>query len=77
MANELNDIKADIVAAKAKIVKVATDVANLHAKIDLITGELPTAEEWAEVKALTVELNSNLQAIDDVTLDDIVPPPVG
>lgn len=70
MSTELNEIKADLVAAKEKVTKVAADVAALHAKIDAI-GDVPTAEEWAEVKALSADLNTSLQAVDDATEDAV------
>jgi hypothetical protein len=68
MANELDAIKADVVSAKQKVEKVAADVAALHEKLDAI-GEVPTEEQWAEVKAMTAELNTSLQAVDDATAD--------
>lgn len=66
MSAELNEIKEKLIAADAKVTKVAADVQRLH---DLIAaaGEVPTAAEWAEVKALADGLNASLQAVDDAT----------
>lgn len=66
MSTELDAIKADVIAANEKVTKVAADVARLH---ELITagGDVPTAEQWAEVKQLTADLNTSLQAVDDAT----------
>ena len=66
MSAELDAIKADLASAKDKVTKVAADVASLHAKIDAIP-VAPTAAEWAEVKAMSADLNSQLQTVDDAT----------
>lgn len=68
MSQELEAIKADLEAAKVKTSKIAADVAGLHAKIDAL-GDAPTAEELAEVKQLSADLNTSLQAVDDATAD--------
>jgi len=72
MNEELQQIKTDLVAANEKADKVAADVTLLHTKIDSIPG-LPTAEEWAEVKTLSSNLNSKLQTIDDQTAEETAP----
>ena len=66
MGDNLNEIKAQVQAAQAKVDKVAADVQRLH---DLINnaGETPTTEEWNDVKTLVGDLNTALQAVDDVT----------
>ena len=70
MNQDLQQIKADLQESKDKLAKVATDVTNLHNKIDQITGELPTAEEWAEVKTLASDLKTGLTTVDEVTPDE-------
>lgn len=70
MANELEDIKADLVSANQKVAKIKADVEGLHAKIDA-AGDTPTPEQWAEVKQLSSQLNSALQEVDDKTADEI------
>ena len=69
MSEELDSIKGALVSAQEKVTKVAADVASLHAKIDAI-GEMPTAEEWAEVQQLATDLNTSLQVVDDATEDE-------
>jgi chromosome segregation ATPase len=69
MSEELLAIKASLEEAKAKVAKVSADVDSLHTKIDSITGEVPTADEWNEVKTLAADLNSSLQVVDDKTAD--------
>lgn len=66
MNTELQDIKDKLIAADAKVTKVAADVQRLH---DLIAaaGDIPTAAEWQEVKDLAAGLNTSLQAVDDAT----------
>ena len=68
MSVELDAIKADLVAAKVSSDKIAVDVTSLHTKIDGIAG-VPTAAEWAEVKALSSELVTSLAAVDAQTPD--------
>lgn len=74
MNTDLQEVKTALDAANAKVSKVAADVASLHAKIDAITAEQPTAEEWAAVKAQASDLNASLQAVDDQT-EDAAPAP--
>jgi len=71
MSQELDAIKAGVIAAQEKVVKVAADVTLLHAKVDAII-DVPTAEQWAEVQQLTADLNSSLQVIDDQTPEESV-----
>lgn len=66
MSEALNEIKADLLAANEKVTKIAADVARLHAAIEAL-GDAPTPEELAEVKALSADLNTSLQAVDDQT----------
>lgn len=70
MAENLNQIKADLQAANEKADKIAADVTLLHEKIDNVEGETPTPEEWEEVKSLSSQLNSKLQGIDDQTPEE-------
>jgi len=67
MSEQLDLIKADLLAANEKVTKVAADVQRLHDRIDEIGDGVPTAEEWAEVKQLSADLNASLQAVDDQT----------
>lgn len=69
MNEDLAQIKASLEAANVKADKIAADVTLLHTKITG-TGEVPTAEEWAEVKTLSSQLNDKLQAVDDQTADE-------
>ena len=71
MSEELNAIKADLEASKLSTEKIAADVTGLHAKIDAVVG-VPTAAEWAEVKALSGELVTSLAAVDAQTPDAVV-----
>lgn len=66
MGENLNAIKADLISANEKITKIAADVQRLHDAI-AAAGEVPTPEEWAEVKQISADLNTALQAVDDVT----------
>jgi uncharacterized protein YfcZ (UPF0381/DUF406 family) len=70
MSTEAQEIKQALEDAKAKVAKVAADVALLHSKIDA----LPNTTELAEIKALSAELNTSLQAVDDSTPDETVTP---
>lgn len=72
MANELEEIKADLVSANEKVTKIKADVTLLHSKVDAIPGA-PTAEQWAEVKALSSQLNASLQEVDDATPEETQP----
>lgn len=74
MGQNLNEVKEALAAADAKADKIAADVTLLHGKIDNVNGETPTAEEWAEVKALATNLNNKLQNIDDQTAEEVVEP---
>jgi hypothetical protein len=67
MGDKLNEIKAQLQAADAKVDKISADVTRLHDIISGSTGETPTAEEWAEVKSLGEALNAKLQGVDDAT----------
>lgn len=69
MNEDLQQIKASLEAANTKADKIAADVTLLHTKINGIEN-VPTAEEWAEVKALSSQLNDKLQAVDDKTADE-------
>ena len=69
MSEELNEVKQTLIDTQAVVTKVSKDVDNLHAKIEEITGEVPTAEEWAEVKNLASGLKSSLIAVDEKTED--------
>lgn len=69
MGEQLDSIKADLVAANAKADKIQADVTKLTNAIGN-TGETPTAEEWAEVKQIASDLNTKLQGIDDQTAED-------
>lgn len=71
MGDNLNEIKAALVAADAKADKIQSDVTKLTNAIGN-TGETPTAEEWAEVKLIAADLNLKLQGIDDQTEDEPV-----
>lgn len=75
MSEDLNQIKADLVAANTKADKIQTDVTLLHTKINGVPGDVPTAAEWAEVKELSSTLNSKLQGIDDQTAEEETPAP--
>lgn len=66
MSELLDQIKADLLAANEKVTKIAADVARLHAAIEAM-GDAPTAAELAEVKALSADLNTSLQIVDDAT----------
>lgn len=66
MSEVLDQIKADLLAANEKVTKIAADVARLHAAIEAL-GDAPTAAELAEVKALSADLNTSLQIVDDAT----------
>lgn len=74
MAQELDDIKADLVSANEKVTKIKADVESLHAKMDA-AGDTPTAEQWAEVKSLSSQLNASLQEVDDRTEDEAAEEP--
>ncbi len=69
MSEAGEEIKQALTDAKAKVAKVADDVARLHAKIDAL-GANPTAEEVAEIKEMSADLNSSLQAVDDSTPEE-------
>lgn len=69
MSLQLDELKAALVAANEKVAKVAADVTRLHEKIDA-AGDVPTAEEWAEVKTLAEDLNTSLQAVDEKTPEE-------
>lgn len=77
MSEALDAIKSDLVATKAIVIKVKADVEGLHAKLDAL-GDAPTPEQLAEVKALSADLVTSLQAVDDETEDapQINQPPV-
>lgn len=66
MSEQLNEIKAKLVTANDKITRVAADVQRLHDLIEA-AGDIPTEEEWQEVKDLADGLNTALQAVDDST----------
>jgi len=66
MSEAGDEIKQALTDAKAKVAKVADDVARLHAKIDALSTN-PTAEEVTEIKEMSADLNSSLQAVDDST----------
>ena len=66
MSAELEAIKADLVAAQELQVKIAADVQRLHDTITAL-GDAPTAQELADLKALSGALVSSLQATDDAT----------
>lgn len=68
MSEALDAIKSDLVATKAIVIKVKADVEGLHAKLDAL-GDAPTPEQLAEVKALSADLVTSLQAVDDETAD--------
>lgn len=70
MSEDLNAIKQTLLETKAVVTKVAADVTRLHAKVDAIEGDVPTAEEWQEVKDLAAGLKSSLQAVDDQTPEE-------
>ena len=69
MSEELNEVKQTLIDTQAVVTKVSKDVDNLHAKIEEITGEVPTAEEWEEVKNLASGLKSSLSTVDEKTED--------
>lgn len=71
MNTDIQEVKDALEAANAKVTKVAADVASLHSKIDAITAEQPTAEEWAGIKQQAATLNSTLQTVDDQTEDQV------
>lgn len=68
MNNDLQEIKDKLIAADLKIDKVGADVVRLHEIINA-SGELPTAEEWADVKNIATSLNDKLQVVDDQTAE--------
>lgn len=70
MGENIQALKADLVAANAKVDRVATDVAKLLGIIAGSAGETPTAAEWAEVKELGASLNNKLQGLDDQVPED-------
>lgn len=74
MNEDLQQIKDALTAANAKADKIQTDVTLLHTKIGSIPGEVPTPEEWAEVKQIATDLNNKLQGIDDQTADETTTP---
>lgn len=69
MNENLEEIKASLLAATEKVSKVSADVTLLHTKVDAIPG-MPTAEEWAEVKSIAANLNTSLQEVDDKTPEE-------
>lgn len=69
MNENLEEIKSSLLAANEKVSKVSADVTLLHTKVDAIPN-LPTAEEWAEVKAIAANLNTSLQEVDDKTAEE-------
>lgn len=66
MSEELNEIKAALETANTKVAAIAADVQRLH-DIIAAAGDIPTEEEWNEVKTLANGLNSALQAVDEQT----------
>lgn len=70
MSLEINELKQSLAEAKEKMTKVGADVTRLHQKIEEISGQLPTQEEWDEVKSLANELKTGLGAIDDATPEE-------
>jgi hypothetical protein len=73
MNEDLEQVKQDLIAANQKVGKVRADVAKLHALV-AAGGNAPTAEQWAEVKALSGQLNTSLQEVDDQTEDETPAP---
>lgn len=71
MNTDLEQIKADLTDSKNLVTKVAADVALLHSKIDAL-GDAPTAEQIAEVKALSADLKASLTAVDEQTAEETV-----
>jgi len=69
MSEELNGIKQLLTDTQEVVTKVSKDVDNLHQRINEISGEVPTAEEWAEVKSLAQGLKDSLVAVDEKTED--------
>ena len=65
MSTELEAIKADLATAQGKVDQLAVDVKTIIDKQNTVTGDAPTAEQWAEIKGMTEKLNSSLQAVDD------------
>jgi predicted nuclease with TOPRIM domain len=75
MANELDEIKAGLDAANAKVDKIRTEVASLHDTINSGNGDAPTPEQWQEVKDKVGALNTKLQEVDDQTEDQTAEQP--
>lgn len=76
MANQLDEIAADLAAANEKADKIQADVTNLDAQIAAL-GEAPTPEQIAAVKEQSAALVAKLSGIDDMTADVAAPPPTG
>lgn len=74
MNENITQLNEALDTATGKLTKVAADVASLHSKIDAITADQPTAEEWAGIKQKATELNSGLQKLDDTTEDTVADP---
>lgn len=70
MNQDLQAIKSDLITTKEKLTKIDADVTRLYDRINSITGELPTAAEWAEVKQLAGEARSQATAIDERTAEE-------
>lgn len=71
MNDNLAAIKQLLSDTKEVVVKVSKDVDNLHQRINEITGEVPTAEEWAEIKGLAQGLKDSIVAVDEKTEDEL------